>query len=155
MTGTDPAERAGRQGRALRELAIVQRLSATQLNRALRPLGLSLTHVSVLAHLSGPDGATVGEIARVMDVNQPGVSKIVTALADQDAVEIATADHDGRLRVVHLTPTGRRLLAQARVAMHPQATRTFTDLDDAQLDLLHGLLVTIHQRLDATGRHHP
>ena len=148
MTGTDPRERASLQGRVLRELTVVQRLSATRLNRALRPLGLSLTQVSVMARLTGPDGASVGEIAQAMEINQPGVSKIVSALTERDAVQIGTVDSDGRRRVVRLTPAGRRLLTQAREAMHPASTLTFADLDDAQLDALHGLLVTIRERLD-------
>jgi DNA-binding MarR family transcriptional regulator len=149
MTETHPVTRAGLQGRVTRELAVVQRLSQTRFNRALRPLGLSMTQVSVLARLTGPDGATVGELAQGMEINQPGISKIVAGLTTQGAVRVASVQDDARRRLVHLTPTGRRLLDQARTALHPEASVIFGELDDAQLETLHALLVQVRERLDA------
>ncbi len=154
MTGSGQAmtgggERARWQSRVIHELAVVHQLSATQFNRALKPLGLSMTQVSVMARLSGPAGASVGELAAVMEINQPGVSKIVGALAERGAVKIATAEGDGRRRVVRLTPAGRRLLARAREALHPEATLAFSDLDDARLADLHALLAIVSARLMA------
>src|SRR6476660_8777280 len=65
-------ERPETQGRALRELAIVHQLSATRLNRALRPLGVTLTHTAVLSHLArAPQGRSAGDIAAATEVNQP------------------------------------------------------------------------------------
>ena len=148
MGDGEPRTRAGMQGRVMRELAVVQRQSETRFNRALRPLGLSMTQVGLLARLAGPHAVTVGELAKVLEVNQPAVSKIVTALSARGAVRVATVDADARRRLVHLTPAGSRLLAKARAALHPEATAIFADLDDAQLETLHTLLVTIRERLD-------
>jgi DNA-binding MarR family transcriptional regulator len=132
----------------MRELAVVQRLSETRFNRALRPLGLSMTQVSVLARLTGPDGATVGELAQVMEVHQPGISKIVTGLTARGAVQVTTVRADARRRLIRLTPAGHQLLDQARKALHPEATAIFGDLDDAQLETLRALLINVRQRLD-------
>lgn len=148
MTESYSMTRAGLQGRVMRELAVVQRLSETRFNRALRPLGLSMTQVSVLARLTDPDGATVGELTQVMEINQPGISKIITGLATRGAVRVATVQTDARRRLVRLTPAGRRLLDQARTALHPEASVIFGDLDDAGLETLRALLVNVRERLD-------
>jgi DNA-binding MarR family transcriptional regulator len=138
------------QGRAVRELAIVHQLAFTRLNRALRPLGLTMTHTSLLFHLAGqPDGCPVGEIADAMEVNQPAVSKTVRALADRGAVGVETVADDGRRRLVRLTAEGRRLLGEAMAAMHPEATVAFGPLDDERLRQLADALAEVRVTLDA------
>jgi DNA-binding MarR family transcriptional regulator len=141
--------RPARQGEALRELAIVHQLVTTRLNRALRPIGITLTHASLLLHLSRTTGdSSVGEIAAAMEVNQPAVSKTLRALADRGAVTVDTPADNARRRSVRMTPAGRTLLAQAIAAMDPDATLTFADLDDRHLDDLVRLLRTVRERLD-------
>jgi DNA-binding MarR family transcriptional regulator len=142
-------ERAQRQGEMVRELAIVHQLMTTRLNRALRPLGLTMTHTSLLMHLTGhPHGCTIGEIADAMEVNQPAVSKTVKVLADRGAVSIHLDDADARRRTVRLTPDGGALIGAAMLAMHPEATLGLADLDDARLATLIDLLRTVRVRLD-------
>ena len=137
------------QGWAVRELAIVHQLTSTRLNRALRPLGITLTHVSLLTHLTHvPDGCSVGEIAEAMEVNQPAVSKTLRTLTDHGAVVVETPADDARRRVVRLTASGADLLTQARLAMHPEATRVFSGLPDEDLTRLAGLLADVRGHLD-------
>jgi DNA-binding MarR family transcriptional regulator len=142
-------QRAQQQGAMVRELAIVHQLMTTRLNRALRPLGLNMTHTSLLMHLTGhPQGCTIGEIADAMEVNQPAVSKTVKALADRGAVSIHLDDADARRRTVRLTPDGGALIGQAMQAMHPEAALGLADLDDERLGALIDLLRTVRVRLD-------
>lgn len=150
MTGSDDPGRLSRQGRVVRELTAVHRLTETRLNRSLRPLGLTLTQVTVLTQLIGrPEGVSVGRLAELMEINQPGVSKILTTLAAGGAVEVTAVAGDGRRRVARLTPAGWQLIVAARTAMHPEATEILGDLDDASLDALHDLLVVVRTRLTA------
>jgi len=133
----------------MRELAIVHQLAATRLNRALRPLGITLTHVSVLFHLAGAsDGCSVGEIAAAMEVNQPAVSKTLRALAERGAVTVDTPADDARRRTVRLTPHGTKLLTKAMRAMHPETTLTFAGLTDNRLAHLLNLLAEVRTHLD-------
>ena len=144
------AHRLEIQGRVLRELAIVDQLVTTRLNRALRPLELTTTHLSVLLHLaSQPEGRSVGEIAAAMEINQPAVSKTLQALGDRDAVEISTDAHDARRRVVTLSPTGRTLARDAEAAMTPDANLTFGRLSDTHLHELSDLLAQLRVVLEA------
>jgi len=142
-------QRPQQQGAIVRELAIVHQLMTTRLNRALRPLGLTMTHTSLLLHLTGhPDGCTIGEIADAMEVNQPAVSKTVKALADRGAVSVHLDPADARRRTIRLTADGGALIGQAMQAMHPEATLGLADLDDERLVTLIDLLRTVRIRLD-------
>jgi DNA-binding MarR family transcriptional regulator len=149
-------ERAQRQGMMVHELAIVHQLMTTRLNRALRPLGLTMTHTSLLMHLAGqPDGGTIGAIADAMEVNQPAVSKTVKALADRGAVSVHLDPADARRRTIRLTPDGGALIGRAMQAMHPEATLSLTDLDDDRLGTLIELLRTVRLRLDGAREPDP
>lgn len=142
-------ERPQQQGAMVQELAIVHQLMTTRLNWALRPLGLTMTHTSLLMHLTGqPQGCTIGELADAMQVNQPAVSKTVKALADRGAVSIHTDAADARRRTVRLTADGGALIGQAMQAMHPEVTLGLADLDDERLATLIELLRTVRVRLD-------
>ncbi len=142
--------RAELQGQALRELSILHQLTTTRLNRALRPLGITTTHTSLLFHLmSTPEGTSVGEIADAMEVNQPAVSKTIKALTDRGVVTVEPAPDDARRRVVRLTQAGGELLTRAMMAMHPDATLTFESLDDDRLRNLIGLVAEVNAHLDA------
>lgn len=133
----------------MRELAIVHQLAATRLNRALRPLGITLTHTAVLSHLANASqGCSVGEIAAAMEVNQPAVSKTLRTLADLGAVTAEVAGDDGRRREIRLTQRGAELLGKAMQAMHPEATVTFGGLSDERLEQLIDLLSEVRERLD-------
>ncbi|GAA3232136.1 MarR family winged helix-turn-helix transcriptional regulator [Dactylosporangium siamense] len=144
----DPQKRAELQGRAMRELSIAHQLAETRLNRALRPLGLTMTHTAVLLHLANAGPCSVGDIAAAMEVNQPAVSKTLKTLAERGAVTVAAAADDARRREVALTPLGGDLIGQAMQAMHPDATVAFAGLDDARLIHLVELLAEVRATLD-------
>lgn len=149
MTESSRPERAEVEGRVMRELAVVHQLAATRLNRALRPLELTLTHAGLLFHLSGSsDGCSIAEIAAAMEVNQPAVSKTVRSLAERGAVTVDTPADDGRRRTVRLTSLGTQLLTEAKRAMHPETMLTFAALTDMRLADLLSLLAAIRTHLD-------
>ena len=133
----------------MQELAIVHQLMATRLNRALQPLGLTLTHAGLLFHLSGsPQGCSIAEITAAIEVNQPAVSKTVRALAERGAVTVDTPADDARRRTVRLTAHGTSLITQAMQAMHPETTLAFAGLTDARLVDLLRCLTEVHTHLD-------
>ncbi|MFG2873847.1 MarR family winged helix-turn-helix transcriptional regulator [Streptomyces sp. NPDC048337] len=141
--------RAQQQGQAVRELAVVHQLLTTRLNRALRPLGLTMTHTSLLFHLAGTSRpCSVNEIAAAMEVNQPAVSKTLRTLAERGAVSVGTDAEDARRRTVELTTAGQDLLHQAISAMHPEAGAALEPLSDGDLDTLLTLLHDVRTHLD-------
>ncbi|EKU45625.1 MarR family transcriptional regulator [Brevibacterium sp. LS14] len=57
---------------------------------------------------------TVNAVAAEIGIDQSGASRLITAAADAGLVATAASAHDARRRTVHLTPTGQRLLVDAR-----------------------------------------
>lgn len=133
MDATEAA-RAELQGRALRDLLIVNQLVTTRLSRALHPTPLSLTAVSFLSFLRrAPEGASVSQIADAMEVNQPAVSKTLKVLDDLGALQTERDPDDARRLVVRMTSRGHELLRDAEIAMHPAASAVFRGLDSSAL----------------------
>ena len=145
-------ERAELQGRALRDLLIVNQLVTTRLTRALQPTPLSLTSVSLLSFLRrAPQGASVSQIAEAMEVNQPAVSKTLKALDEVGALTTERDPDDARRLVVRMTDRGHALLGQAEMAMHPAASAIFRDLDSRSLDQLVHDLEALAATISATA----
>ena len=135
----------------VRELITVERLTRARFNEALRPLGLTMTHVDVLTHLSGrPGGALVNEIVDVVAVNQPAVSKMLHLLVELGAVRVETPNTDARCRLVRLTDLGAELLSRARVAMRPEAESALGHLGGGDVDRLVSLLAEVRVQLERT-----
>ena len=145
-------ERAELQGRALRDLLIVNQLVTTRLTLALQPTPLSLTSVSLLSFLRrAPQGASVSQIAEAMEVNQPAVSKTLKALDEAGALTTERDPDDARRLVVRMTDAGHALLGQAEMAMHPAASAIFRDLDSRSLDQLVHDLEALAATISATA----
>ena len=71
-----------------------------------------------------PDGATVGDVARRLGLDQSGASRMVAAAAAAGYVERARAAADGRRSVLRLTPEGRALIDSS----HRWQRDTFAEL---------------------------
>ena len=99
----DEQTRAELQGRAMRELSIAHQLAETRLNRALRPLGLTMTHTAVLLHLANAGPGSVGDIAAAMEVNQPAVSKTLKTLVTYSGRGIKKGDTFAAVKAVQKT----------------------------------------------------
>src|SRR5690606_6936268 len=71
--------------RGIVDFMIAHDLLSYQIEKALRPLELNLTQMSLLNHFSWqPDRAqTITELAKVMGINQPGITKAVGTLVDK------------------------------------------------------------------------
>ena len=71
-----------------------------------------------------PDGATVGDVARRLGLDQSGASRMVAAAAAAGYVERSRATADGRRSVLRLTPAGRALIDSS----HRWQRDTFAEL---------------------------
>lgn len=71
-----------------------------------------------------PDGATVGDVARRLGLDQSGASRMVAAAAAAGYVERARATADGRRSVLRLTPAGHALIDSS----HRWQRDTFAEL---------------------------
>ncbi|MCH6169963.1 MarR family winged helix-turn-helix transcriptional regulator [Pseudonocardia alaniniphila] len=97
-----------------------------------------LTVEAVIACARGagnPDGATVGDVARRLGLDQSGASRMVAAAAAAGYVERSRAAADGRRSVLRLTPAGRALIYSShrwQRATFAELTATWDERDRAQ-----------------------
>jgi DNA-binding MarR family transcriptional regulator len=121
--------------------------ATNEVNRAwrerLRPYGLTIQRWQVLSVLAAFDGARITEVAELVAVDQPVVSRVIDQM-ERDGLVARTADsEDGRVTLVRLTESGRATHAD----LMPDATRFVDDLtavmDDGAIGQLAAALTAL------------
>lgn len=88
-------------------LGIVNQLYRTRMSVIAGRGDLTPTKLALLSHLSRHDGpVSIGELAEVLEINQPGVTKVVRRLAEDGLVTVEASAEDRRRRLVAVTATG-------------------------------------------------
>ena len=131
-------------------LGIIQQLMTTRQNRLFAGRELSLSQFGVLNHFTHePERSwTVTELAEVMEMNQPGITKIVTVLIDKKLL-VSTADKtDKRKRYLTISKTGLILCGETFQSLLPDITQVFSDWDDSSLKQFHRHLEKLMLWLD-------
>jgi DNA-binding MarR family transcriptional regulator len=82
-------------------------------NDALRPLGLNIAHVAVLALLAEHGDLSQRRLIDLMDADKSTMVYLVDDLERQQLAERRADPADRRAHAVHLTAQGRRRLAEA------------------------------------------
>lgn len=82
---------------------------------ALRPLGIQATQLTLLnaVAMGGDSGTSMSPLADVLAMDLTTVSRNVRPLENAGLVRVERSREDRRVRVVRLTPEGRRLVADA------------------------------------------
>lgn len=121
--------------RGIVDFIIANDLLRFQIESALRPLELNLTQMSLLNHFSWrPEKTTtITELTQVMAINQPGVTKAVSALVDKGCLEKVDSAEDARVKHLKITTQGLTMLNKARAASYPAVEAAFGSLDDNEL----------------------
>jgi DNA-binding MarR family transcriptional regulator len=96
-------------------------------------LGLSPARFSVLATLRYQGPQRVGALARLEDVAQPTITRLVVALEREGLVERHADPGDRRGSVVRLTAEGRALVRRARSRKIAWIERALRDLKPADI----------------------
>ena len=104
-------------------LTLAHRIEA-ELGAALAPLGLTVSRLGLLGHISGVPGASFSELARMSGISVQSVHTAVKALAAAGLVRDSTA-RAGAASSIELTPDGARLLGRAMEAVSDVDTRLF------------------------------
>ncbi|MDA8361154.1 MAG: MarR family transcriptional regulator [Gammaproteobacteria bacterium] len=86
------------------------RLWRTELDRRLRPLGLSQAKWRMLLHISCSDNCTQAELAARLGVEAPTVVGLLDRLAADKLIERQESPTDRRSKTVHLLKAGEALL---------------------------------------------
>ena len=122
-------------------LIALGRVMRTQAEAGLRELGLSLRHLSALGHLQRQPGLSYSELARRARITVQSMQATLSQLEDLHAIERRTASGRGRTAQLHLTATGRELLAHAQGVLHAADRELAARLGPDDHRVLSGLLL--------------
>jgi DNA-binding MarR family transcriptional regulator len=111
-------------------LTVAHRVEAS-LGAALAPLGLTVSRLGLLGHISGVPGVSFSDLARMSGISVQSVHTAVKALVAAGLVHDSTA-RAGAASSIELTPEGRQLLRKAMSAVEAVDAELFgPDADPA------------------------
>jgi len=133
-----------------RQLAILTQLYNTRMDLLLKQHQTSLSQFGVLNHLanSPKEKHSISELTEAMEINQPGVTKIVRKLSDEGLVEVVTDENDSRKRLVSIKSDGYKKIQAVSLALFPDVSQWFKDWDDKELETFTNHLNKLAQWLD-------
>lgn len=112
----------------------------TQLIMQQHGIDLPAAHYPFLAAIDRNGPLTVGELADVIGISQPGATRTIGQLAEAGLLDLSVSDGDQRRKQVSLTKAGRDLVDYSTREVWPgveAAVRNLcTDLDGSFLDQL-------------------
>ena len=135
------------------DLSICYQHLSARINRALEPIGLNMTQLSILSHFQRVPEAlyTIGQLAKTMDMNQPMVTKAVKPMVEKGWLKRQADENDARVTLISLTQEGVMQLQAAQQASFPVIQQGFAGLSDDDLGQLVNLLGKIKHELNASA----
>lgn len=130
-------------------LAIGAQLFTSRVSQIVAGAGLTYTQFSLLSHLSGQADCSVSDIAEAMEINQPGVSKVVARLSEEGAIRVQPDPTDSRRKRVSIAAAGRGRLGAAQALLESDGEEWFKDWTPKDLQAFHSHLGALVGWLDA------
>ncbi|WP_158590462.1 MarR family winged helix-turn-helix transcriptional regulator [Noviherbaspirillum cavernae] len=91
----------------------VSRLWRDRVNQRLKPLGLNQSKGRALLYLSRvPDGVTQVDLARVLGIEAPTVTRLVKQLEDAGWLTRRTSPEDARRKMLHVTAKAKKIIVR-------------------------------------------
>jgi DNA-binding MarR family transcriptional regulator len=138
--------------RVLRQFRLVFNTVKTHFQQVEKRAGLGGAQVWALSVIRDRPGIGVNDLARAMDVRQPTASNLVKALSEQEYVEVRRDARDGRAVMLHLRPSGARVLRRAPGPFTGVLPEALASLDARTLQRLEADLGVLIQVLGADER---
>jgi len=108
------------------------RLSMHDVSRYSRTTGLSLVEMNVLLHLYYNGPLEVMTFTGLMQLSPAGASQLVERLSKQGMVHREESPDDRRVRMVHLTEKGRKVISDTIASRQKWAESLMASLDAEQ-----------------------
>jgi len=108
------------------------------INRALAPMGISRSQLSVLARFSTQPNRsqTITSLVSGVEMNQPAVTKIVGYLIKKKWLIAESDPKDARKRSLNLTPEGLGMVIKAYSVLTPVIDEAFDGVEDEAVEEL-------------------
>ena len=131
-------------------LGIIQQLMTTRQNRLFADLELNLSQFGLLNHFThDPERSwTISELVEVMEMNQPGITKIATVLLEKGLLQSEPDEIDKRKRYLSITSKGISLCEDTFQSLLPEISHTFGEWHTQELEGFHTQLEKLMRWLD-------
>ncbi|GGK58885.1 MarR family winged helix-turn-helix transcriptional regulator [Amphritea balenae] len=131
-------------------LGIVRQLVATREAKLFDGLSLNPSQFGVLNHFThNPKRSwTVTELAGVMEMNQPGITKIVTVLIERGLLRSEFDKDDKRRRYLKISAQGMNLCNDIISSLGPDISYLFSSWKDDELAQMQQHMMKLQQWLD-------
>jgi DNA-binding MarR family transcriptional regulator len=144
-------------GRDHQKTVAVRMAAATRIYRArigglLSGIGLHAGQEGVLKALDAKDGQSMTELASVLEVQPPTVTKMVGRLSAKGYVERRGSAKDGRLAHVYLTDAGREAVGEINRMLKRIERQALAGIDNKDQKKLNRMLRRIARNLGADTR---
>jgi len=147
-SAAEPASAGQQDGLASEAWILLQRIAFSErpaFVAAAREFDLMPVHVIALRSLEPP--IPMGELARLLACDNSNVTGIIDRLEERGLVERRAAKHDRRVKLVALTPEGKRLKEGVEVRM-AEPPRPIEELSREDLRALREILRRAARHLD-------
>ncbi len=136
------SNRSRNLGQLVKAIHIAEQNLTLRINRALAPLALNRSQLSVLACFSNQPNRnqTVSSLVSAVELNQPAVTKIVGYLIGQGWLVHQLDPNDARRRSLTITPAGLGIVIAAYKTLTPIVDGVFEALVDDEIVQLTRLL---------------
>jgi DNA-binding MarR family transcriptional regulator len=114
-------------GTRMRRIGELLQANTQEVIRAFE-LTIPASQYPFLAALERDGPLTVGDLAAIVGITQPGATRTIGQLAEAGLVEISVADDDQRRRQVSLTQAGRDLVSFSQQTVWPKIEAAVRDL---------------------------
>jgi DNA-binding MarR family transcriptional regulator len=118
------------------------------LARSLKPLGVTVAKWRVLAVLGDRDGATMSQLAELSSIDRTTLTRTLDQMVRDGLVERRAGPSDRRIVHLHLTGSGRDLLAAVLPIVMTQNQRAIGGVGANDLAMLRGTLRRMIENLD-------
>lgn len=132
------------------QLGIVRQLMSTREAKLFANAQLTPSQFGVLNHFThNPQRSwTVTELAEVMEMNQPGITKITSVLLAQKLLVPVPDASDKRRRHLKITDQGLKLCGDTLRSLLPDISHVFNGWDDASLAQMQQHMESLMRWLD-------
>lgn len=131
-------------------LGITSQLYTTRMSQLLSNHDLTIPQFNLLNHLlrAGAKEHTISDLTAALEINQPGVTKIIKKLELLEVVSVKASSQDSRKKLVSITQTGAQVVQTVMMGIGPDVMTWFAEWDEREMAQFTRSLQKLGQWLD-------